>query len=458
MESNGTAQELTPIGDGRWTALAVRLRDLANGMIILAVAGLVYFCWLHAEDFRAIWGAWRLVRQEPRLVLVRIEPLEFVRVLWPLGLAVAFRLLRWPRLARAAAITFLVLAADRLLGAFLGYMAVRPASFLGTTGAVRPPATLSRRFWLALVGGIVLAVWAGTLGVRGVLVDWSYRRLVGRTIEPGGRRRWTLGRLGVLAALVFGLGLFYGRAWALYEEVLIVHPVLRQLVLKGEKVDPATRYQRLRLADPAAREVTELLGKSAELQARGNYRELHRIYPTLIDRFRKFSTGNRHMGDYYADLAMAANNLAWAMATSPDERARNPKRAVELAREAVGAVPYDGNTWNTLAVAYYRAGDRKQASHAFGRATGLRMGGDSFDWFFMAMIAQEEGLPDDALWWYERAAGWMEKNRPRDRELWRFRAEAAFCLGLDDPEAFAPPPVPPPTRRLGPANRPTSPD
>ena len=34
--------------------------------------------------------------------------------------------------------------------------------------------------------------------------------------------------------------------------------------------------------------------------------------------------------------------------------------------------------------------------------------------------------------WYERAVQWMEKNKPQDEELLRFRAEAAKLLGEAD--------------------------
>src|SRR5439155_5853056 len=59
--------------------------------------------------------------------------------------------------------------------------------------------------------------------------------------------------------------------------------------------------------------------------------------------------------------AEAHNELAWLLATCPDEKLRDPARAVELARKAVQLAPKVGNYWNTLGVAHYRAGDWKAA-------------------------------------------------------------------------------------------------
>jgi WD40 repeat protein len=80
------------------------------------------------------------------------------------------------------------------------------------------------------------------------------------------------------------------------------------------------------------------------------------------------------------------NNLAWLLATCPELQFRDPKQAVELAKRAVELAPTVGQYWNTLGVAHYRAGDEKSAIEALEKAMSLRKGGDSFDWFFLAMI------------------------------------------------------------------------
>src|SRR5262249_54029929 len=61
------------------------------------------------------------------------------------------------------------------------------------------------------------------------------------------------------------------------------------------------------------------------------------------------------------DDASVQNGFAWLLATCPDATFRNPKRAGELAQEAVKLAPEVGGFWNTLGVAHYRAGEWKAA-------------------------------------------------------------------------------------------------
>jgi eukaryotic-like serine/threonine-protein kinase len=122
------------------------------------------------------------------------------------------------------------------------------------------------------------------------------------------------------------------------------------------------------------------------------------------------------------------NGLAWLLATCPDARFRDPGQAVALAKKAVQLAPNYGTYANTLGVAHYRAGDWQAAVAALDRSMELRNGGDSLDWFFLAMAHWQLGEKDKAREWYDRAVQWMDKNRPTDEELRRFRAEAAELL------------------------------
>src|SRR5262249_32877586 len=56
------------------------------------------------------------------------------------------------------------------------------------------------------------------------------------------------------------------------------------------------------------------------------------------------------------DLAWPCGSLAWLLATCPDANLRDPGRAVELAKKAVGLAAKDGSNWATLGTAHYRAG------------------------------------------------------------------------------------------------------
>jgi eukaryotic-like serine/threonine-protein kinase len=120
----------------------------------------------------------------------------------------------------------------------------------------------------------------------------------------------------------------------------------------------------------------------------------------------------------------AQNGLAWFLATCPLAKLRNASEAIDLAKKAIKLRPQEGLYWNTLGTAHYRAGDWKAAIGALDKSMELRKGGDSFDWFFLAMANQQLGHTDEARKWYDRAVVWMEKNRPTNEELLRFRAEA----------------------------------
>jgi tetratricopeptide (TPR) repeat protein len=126
------------------------------------------------------------------------------------------------------------------------------------------------------------------------------------------------------------------------------------------------------------------------------------------------------------------NGLSWLLATFPDARVRDPKRAVALAKKAVELAPKGGNHWNTLGAAHYRAGNWKDAVAALEKSMELRKGGDSVDWFFLAMARWQLGEKEKAREWYDKAAQWMDKNQPTDEQLRRFRGEAAELLGIKD--------------------------
>ena len=132
-------------------------------------------------------------------------------------------------------------------------------------------------------------------------------------------------------------------------------------------------------------------------------------------------------------LAMAHNNLAWLLATCPDPKFRDAAQAVQSAEKAVKLAPKEGSHWNTLGVAHYRAGDWKAAVASLEKSMVLGKGGVSFDWFFLAMAHWQRGDKEQARKWYDQAVPWMEKNKPQDEELRRFRAEAATLLGLPTP-------------------------
>jgi tetratricopeptide (TPR) repeat protein len=134
--------------------------------------------------------------------------------------------------------------------------------------------------------------------------------------------------------------------------------------------------------------------------------------------------------------AGAHTSLAWLLATCPDAKLRDPGRAVELAAKAVKLAPEDGNNWNNLGVAHYRAGDWKAAVAALNKSRKLS-GGNAYDWLFLAMAHRKLGNGEEARKAYDRAVRWLEENKAqldkdkeRADELRQFRLEAEEVLEL----------------------------
>ena len=130
------------------------------------------------------------------------------------------------------------------------------------------------------------------------------------------------------------------------------------------------------------------------------------------------------------DHAVRHNNLAWLLATWPEAKVRDPKRAVELAKKAVELAPKNGICWQTLGYAEYRAGTWKSAITALEKVKELGFSCDSLEWFPLAMAHWQLGEKEAARKWYDQAVQWMEKNDPRNEELGRFRVEADKLLEL----------------------------
>ena len=131
------------------------------------------------------------------------------------------------------------------------------------------------------------------------------------------------------------------------------------------------------------------------------------------------------------DFYVRYNHLAWLLVTCPNTKLRDPNQALEMAKKVVDVAPKEGFVWNTLGVAQYRAGNWKDAIEALNKSIELRQG-DSFDFFFLAMAHWQLGDQDEARRWYNQAVEWMDKNKPKDEELRRFRAEAGELLEFSE--------------------------
>jgi serine/threonine protein kinase/tetratricopeptide (TPR) repeat protein len=125
----------------------------------------------------------------------------------------------------------------------------------------------------------------------------------------------------------------------------------------------------------------------------------------------------------------ALNSVAWTRATARDPKLRNAMEAVERAWQAVCLRPADGNLWNTLGVARCANEEWDEAIGAFARSMKLRNGGDSYDWFFLAVAHARLGRIDEAKRWYEKGVAGIASAPGDPAELEGFRAQAAALAG-----------------------------
>ena len=152
-----------------------------------------------------------------------------------------------------------------------------------------------------------------------------------------------------------------------------------------------------------------------------------------LGRYQEALDGYRQLVERFPQVALPHNDLAWFLATCPDTKFRDPGRAVELAKKAVELAPKQGAYWNTLGIAQYRLGNLDAAIEALKKSEELLPGQYfSFNAFFLAMTHWQSDNKEEARKWFDQAVEWMEKNKPQDEELKRFRAEAAELLGVKE--------------------------
>lgn len=89
----------------------------------------------------------------------------------------------------------------------------------------------------------------------------------------------------------------------------------------------------------------------------------------MMDRYTEALALLRALAEEHPDDAQIHNNLAWCYATGPG--VKNKKLALRHAREALLLAPESPHIWNTLAEAYYMAGNYERALRSSGRAIDL---------------------------------------------------------------------------------------
>jgi tetratricopeptide (TPR) repeat protein len=139
-------------------------------------------------------------------------------------------------------------------------------------------------------------------------------------------------------------------------------------------------------------------------------------------------------------LAKFCDELARMCVTVPDEF-RSPDEGIAAAERAVKLRPGEWGYYNTLGIAYYRAGRYQDAIGALEKclANNARQT-DGQDLYFLAMCHHRLGDSERARQCYDRARTWHDKqvaelsngadyqSREAADELRRFRAEAEELL------------------------------
>ncbi len=95
-----------------------------------------------------------------------------------------------------------------------------------------------------------------------------------------------------------------------------------------------------------------------------------------------------------------------------------------MSRKATEKGPQAWYCWRALGQAEYRAENWKASIAALKKSMEFYSGGNSGDWFFLAMAHWRRGDPMQARQWFDRAVKWMDQYQPKNEELSRFRAEA----------------------------------
>ncbi len=148
----------------------------------------------------------------------------------------------------------------------------------------------------------------------------------------------------------------------------------------------------------------------------------------------------------------AHQNLALVLATGPDPKVRDPRRAVEHARKMVELEQQSWWALQVLGWAEYRAGAWKASVATLEKSCKLQKGGtgDAGQWIVLALahakLAAQQGVPEKERTHHEAEArrlfqqadkqidGWW-RTRPTEvtsQAIWDFRAEARELMGTND--------------------------
>jgi tetratricopeptide (TPR) repeat protein len=422
-----------------------RLLELCSWMVVLGTVRLI--CMM-AEYVGAVAEALRVEPFSMRMlsrVTEELHPVVAVSAAWPLILAILLRRTRWPQLLPAAAATFLILSIGGMIELSVQWNNARGHGGMVGSFHLNRRAFVSPRmsdFALGTLGAIQLLLELA-VAVRAILLIPAFRSTPAENVTRQERaRRARNGRIAVYTSLGFLFVAVRLPIWSTYLELLNKSPLVRNFILENDSQRSnwrrihASRALQLTPEEKRFNELRNLITLSDQYAHNGRYTEARDRYQEVIEEIDSFPRDSLPIGSM-PFLALALNNLAWLQATCPQIGLRDPQGAVINARRATAILPEEGNYWNTLGAAHYRAGEWDDARDALTRSMRLRNGGDSADWFFLALVDHKLGKPAGAREWYDKAVARIQRSAGTDAELYRFHVEAAEELGLTLPEAPA---------------------
>jgi tetratricopeptide (TPR) repeat protein len=424
-----------------------RLLELSSWMMVLGtirwICSIADSVAAYLETFRPGLG----LAARFSLLVQENNPIFVLSMVWPLLLALALRRTRWPELLWAAGITFLILSIEGVLEITVGWNQgperwYTVGSFHVSRHAFLQPSLMDVVLGLVGVSQLLLELWTAVRAIQLALQTQALPSVA--PDKQSGARRARFGRLAVYTSLAYLVLMIRLPVWSAYLEVLDRSRLVREFILQNDlrRVHSTRLLGRSSSPDEVrSQEFQVLLGEALQAWQMGRFLHAKETYLQLAAMVEQMSEGTgsaRVRGEF----SQALNNLAWLLATCPEVNLRNSKDAVDYARRAVEMSSNQGMYWNTLGVAYYRAGDFEEAKTALYRSMELRNEGDSFDWFFLALIHSKQGHKSRATEWYDKAVEWSHQHQPGDDELYRFQVEAAEELGFPRPERLLPPPNP----------------
>jgi len=183
---------------------------------------------------------------------------------------------------------------------------------------------------------------------------------------------------------------------------------------------PLAALSEVKLADRYRR-----LGRTSK--EGGQLRETQAAWRQALEIFTRASVLDPANLDLRRRRCDCANDLAWLLVCHPDPASRDSASALALACEVVKECSDCEAYWNTLGVAYFRAGDLRSAIVALERALELGGGENPFDLVFLAMAQARLGNAEQARLLLDRTLSYKEQGHA---ELDRFCDEARSILAV----------------------------